>query len=154
MTTGKSLRAFTLSSIAAVWTLAGASGAASADAVSINVVERAKTDNVLDLGDKDDSAGDILTFANELFDEGNATKIGDDTGWCIRIVPGKAWECVLTATLADGQISAQGPFLDGKDSVWSVIGGTGKYAAARGEMQLHSRNPEGSEFDFRFRLTN
>jgi hypothetical protein len=121
--------------------------------MSVNVVERATTDKVIDLGDKNDSTGDILTFANELFDEGNGTKIGDDSGWCIRIVPGKSWECVATVTLADGQISAGGPFLDGKDSVWSVTGGTGKYAATRGEMQLHSRNAEGSEFDFRFRLT-
>jgi GH15 family glucan-1,4-alpha-glucosidase len=25
--------------------------------------------------------------------------------WCIRTVPGKAWECALTTALADGQIT-------------------------------------------------
>ena len=119
----------------------------------LNLVERATTDAVTDTGAKDDSAGDILTFANEVYDEANATKVGDDNGWCIRIVPAKAWECVATVTLADGQLTVEGPFLDGKDSVWAVTGGTGKYMTTRGDMQLHARNAEGSEFDFKFNLT-
>ena len=120
---------------------------------SINLVERATTDVVVDTGAKDDSAGDILTFANEVYDEANATKVGNDNGWCIRTVAGKAWECVATVSLADGQLTVEGPFLDGKDSVWAVTGGTGKYMATRGDMQLHARNAEGSEFDFKFNLT-
>jgi hypothetical protein len=127
---------------------------AAADAsITMNLVERATTDAVVDTGAKDDSAGDILTFANELYDEANATKTGDDNGWCIRTVPGKAWECVATVSLADGQLTVEGPFLDGKDSVWAVTGGTGKYMATRGDMKLHARNAEGSEFDFKFNLT-
>jgi allene oxide cyclase len=121
---------------------------------SINLVERATTDVVTDTGAKDDSAGDILTFANEVYDEANATKVGDDNGYCIRTLAGKAWECVATVNLADGQLTVEGPFLDGKDSVWAVTGGTGKYIATRGDMQLHARNPEGTEFDFKFNLAD
>jgi allene oxide cyclase len=120
----------------------------------LNLVERATTDAVTDTGAKDDSAGDILTFANELYDEANATKVGDDNGWCIRTVPAKAWECVATLTLTGGQLTVEGPFLDGQDSVWAVTGGTGKYKATRGDMQLHARNAEGSEFDFKFDLAD
>ena len=40
--------------------------------MTLTLVERATTDAVTDLGAKDDSAGDLLTFANEIFDEGNA----------------------------------------------------------------------------------
>jgi hypothetical protein len=120
---------------------------------NLNVVERATTDVVSDTGAKDDSAGDILTFANEIYDETNAIKTGDDNGFCIRTVAGKAWECVATVTLADGQLTVEGPFLDGKDSVWAVTGGTGKYKATRGEMQLHARDAKGSEYDFKFNLT-
>jgi hypothetical protein len=65
---------------------------ASAGDMTLKLVERATTDAVTDLGEKDDSAGDLLTFANEIYDEGNANKLGDDNGWCIRTVPGKAWE--------------------------------------------------------------
>ncbi|HUR42979.1 MAG TPA: allene oxide cyclase family protein [Aestuariivirga sp.] len=126
---------------------------ATAASTSLNVVERAMTDVVSDTGAKDDSAGDILTFANEIYDETNATKTGDDNGFCIRTVAGKAWECVATVTLADGQLTVEGPFLDGKDSAWAVTGGTGKYKSMRGEMQLHARDAKGSEYDFKFNLT-
>lgn len=116
------------------------------------VVERATTDAVLDTGASGDSAGDILTFANEIFDKDNANKVGSNTGWCIRIVAGKSWECFWTLTMDDGQITVHGPFLDGADSVLAITGGTGRYADARGEMALHARNAEGTEYDFVYRL--
>ncbi|MCR4282864.1 MAG: hypothetical protein NUV72_07535, partial [Bauldia sp.] len=97
--------------------------------------------------------GDILTFANELYDEANATKVGTDNGWCVRTVVGAAWECFWTASLADGQITVEGPFLDAGDSVLAVTGGTGAYSSVRGEMKLHARNDEGSEYDFAYELT-
>jgi hypothetical protein len=122
-------------------------------AEKLNLVERATSDAVLDTGAQGDSAGDILTFANEVFDEANKTKLGDNNGWCIRTVPGKAWECFWTLTLAEGQITVEGPFLDGKDSTVAVTGGTGEYAGARGDMLLHARNPEGTEYDFKYNLT-
>ena len=142
--------ALAASSMAVIGSMAFLTSAAMG--ASINLVERATTDAVTDTGAKDDSAGDILTFANEVYDEANTTKVGDDNGWCVRTVAGKAWECVATVNLADGQLTVEGPFLDGKDSVWAVTGGTGKYITTRGDMQLHSRNAEGSEFDFKFNL--
>jgi len=122
-------------------------------AEKLNLVERATSDAVLDIGAQGDSAGDIVTFANEVYDEANAAKVGDNNGWCIRTAPGKAWECFWTLTLAGGQITVEGPFLDGKDSVLAITGGTGEYAGARGEMQLHARNAEGTEYDFKYNLT-
>ena len=116
------------------------------------VVERATSDAVTDTGAKDDSVGDILTFANELYDKANKTKIGTDNGYCFRTVAGKAWECAWSNSLAGGQITVQGSFLDGMDSVLAVTGGTGKYRGARGEMKLHARDAKGSEYDFTFNL--
>jgi hypothetical protein len=118
----------------------------------ISVVEHADTDAVTDTGAKGDSAGDVLTFANPVFDKANKTKVGFDQGYCIRTVPGKAWECVWTLSLKDGQITVEGPFLDAGDSVLAITGGTGKYAAARGQMKLHSRNEKGTEYDFAYEL--
>jgi hypothetical protein len=123
-----------------------------AETMTFKLVERATTDVVTDLPEKGDSAGDLLTFANEVFDETNASKVGTDNGWCIRTVPGKAWECFWTLFLADGQITVAGPFLDGSDSTLAVTGGTGKYAGARGAMALHARDPEGKEYDFVYNL--
>jgi hypothetical protein len=126
--------------------------AAFAGNTTLKLVERATTDAVTDLGAKDDSAGDLLTFANEIYDESNAKKVGDDTGWCIRTVAGKSWECVWTLSLSGGQITVQGPFLDAGDSVLAITGGTGEYAGVRGDMNLHARNAQGSEFDFVYNL--
>lgn len=125
-------------------------GAASAE--MLKLVERAATDVVTDIGDKGDSVGDVLTFANAVFDEANAKEVGSDNGWCIRTAVGKAWECFWTLTLTDGQITVAGPFLDSGDSVLAVTGGTGAYAGVRGQMTLHARNPEGSEYDFGYDL--
>ena len=86
--------------------------AGSAETTSLNLVEHATTDTVTDTGAKGDSAGDLLTFANEVFDAKDAQKVGTSTGWCIRTVAGKSWECFWTLTLADGQITVEGPFLD------------------------------------------
>ena len=93
---------------------AGLAGGAAADE-TITLVERAAGDTVTDLGAKGDSAGDILTFANEIYDKANAKKAGSDNGWCARTVVGKAWECIWTTTLAEGQITVEGPFYDTAD---------------------------------------
>lgn len=119
---------------------------------TIRVVERATTDVVTDTGAEGDSVGDVLTFANEVYDEANAEKIGTDNGYCIRTVVGAAWECHWTLTLDKGQITVDGPFYDTKDSVLAITGGTGDYAGAKGEMSLHARNAEGSEYDFVYTL--
>jgi len=126
--------------------------ASAAEMEHLNLVERATSDTVIDNGDKGDSAGDLLTFANDIYDEADANKVGTDNGYCIRVVAGKSWECFWTLTLADGQITVEGPYLDGGDSVLAVTGGTGKYAGVRGEMALHARNAEGTAYDFKYSL--
>lgn len=118
----------------------------------IAVVERADTDAVTDTGAKGDSAGDLLTFANPVFDKANKVKVGTDQGFCVRTVAGKAWECWWTLMLKDGQLTVEGPFLDAGDSVMAVTGGTGKYATARGQMKLHARDAKGSAYDFVYEL--
>jgi allene oxide cyclase len=151
MTLGSWLRGLALSSLLIAGVLLDC-GPASAAGAGMALVERATSDAVVDAGAKGDSAGDVLTFANEIYDETNKTMVGTDNGWCIRTVPAKAWECFWTLILADGQITSEGPFLDGKDSVLAITGGTGKYMAARGEMQLHARDAKGSEYDFTYHL--
>jgi len=132
--------------------LVSAAHPASAASTHIALVERASTDAVTDLGAEGDSAGDLLTFANEIYDAANEKLVGTDNGWCIRTVPGKAWECFWTLTLSGGQITVAGPFLDAGDSVLAVTGGTGAYAGARGSMKLHARDEKGTEYDFVYEI--
>jgi Allene oxide cyclase len=115
------------------------------------VVERATTDAVSN-GEASDAAGNILTFANEVFDAANTRKVGRDQGSCVRTVVGKAWECAWTTFLPAGQITVEGPFYDTGNSVLAVTGGTGAYRNVRGEMELKYRNAAGTEFDFVFHL--
>ncbi len=119
---------------------------------TLTVVEHAATDAVTDTGATGDTAGDLLTFANPVFDAANTHQIGTDRGYCIRTEVGKSWECFWTLTLADGQLTVEGPFFDKGDSVLAITGGTGKYAATRGEMKLHARDEKGTEYDFVYSL--
>jgi allene oxide cyclase len=137
--------------IAAASALAGGSQAASA--MTVKVVEHATTDAVTETGKKGDSAGDLLTFANAVYNAANTSKVGSDNGWCIRTVVGKSWECFWTTSVANGQITVEGPFLDSGDSKLAITGGTGGYATARGWMLLHARNDKGTEYDFVFHLS-
>ena len=116
------------------------------------LVERATTDATQHVGKGDDNAGDILTFANEVFDQQNQKLVGSDQGYCIRVVPGKAYECQWTLSTPQGQLMVEGPFLDASDSVLTVIGGTGAYRGAHGEMKLHARDAKGSAYDFTYSI--
>lgn len=118
----------------------------------LHVIEHATSDATAHVGKGEDNAGDILTFANEVFDAADKAKVGTDQGYCLRIVPGKAFECTWTLTLAGGQIMVAGPFFDAADSVMAITGGTGKYAKARGEMKLHARDAKGSAYDFVYEI--
>jgi allene oxide cyclase len=115
-------------------------------------VERATSDTVIDTGPKGDSVGDLLTFANEIYDETDKTVVGRDNGWCIRTEVGKSWECHWTLILDKGQITVSGPYYDAADSTLSITGGTGDYATAQGQMKLHARDAKGSEYDFVYLL--
>jgi allene oxide cyclase len=118
----------------------------------VYVIEHATNDAVTNNdGRATDSVGDILTFANEVFDKSNSHKVGSDQGYCVRMVVGESWECVWTTLLPRGQITVEGPFYDTRDSVLAITGGTGAYANARGSMELKSR-AGGTEFAFIFHL--
>ncbi len=123
-----------------------------ARATTVNVIEHAKTDKVIDTGKAGDSTGDLLTWHNKLYDETDTSVVGSDQGECIRISPKQGtWECTWINWLEGGSITVEGPFYDTKDSVLAITGGTGAYANATGEMQLISMNG-GTEYGFDFTL--
>ena len=117
----------------------------------IKVVEHATTDAVTN-GKPGDHVGNILTFANKVFNAADKRKVGHDQGSCVRMVVGKSFECTWTTFLKKGQLTVEGPFYDTKNSVLAITGGTGKYRNARGEMELNFHNPAGTKFDFVFHV--
>jgi len=119
---------------------------------TIKVVERPVGETTIDLGAKGDSIGDMLVFANGIYDAANKTQIGSDQGYCVRTIVGRSWECIWTIMLKTGQITVEGPFLDEGDSLFAVTGGTGKYAGAKGSLKLHPRDPTPTGYDFTYDL--
>jgi hypothetical protein len=119
----------------------------------IHVVEHATTDTVIDLEAEGDSTGDLLTFHNEVYDETDSDLVGTDQGDCIRIdTDAGTWECRWVTVLEGGSITVEGPFSDSGPTVLAITGGTGQYRDARGQMRLLYNEPDGSKFDFIFRL--
>jgi hypothetical protein len=121
-------------------------------AETIKLVERPVNETTVDIGAKGDSVGDLLTFANPVFDAANKAQIGTDQGYCVRVAVGKSWECIWTLILKGGQITVEGPFMDEGDSTFAVTGGTGKYAGARGSLKLHPRDATPTGYDFTYTL--
>jgi allene oxide cyclase len=139
--------------------LAGCGGgdsgsSAAAEPTTLHVIEHATTNTVQHIGpaSEKDSVGDVLGYANPLFDAANEKRVGSDNGMCIRTVVGDAWECMWTNTLEDGQIIVEGPFYDDRSSDVAITGGTGAYEGVRGDMKLRYRDPQGSEYDFIFHI--
>ena len=120
---------------------------------SLTVIEHATTDATTDTGAAGDSAGDVLTFANEVYNASDANKVGTDNGYCIRTVAGQAYECNWTTLLPKGQITVEGPFYDTKDSTLAITGGTGRYRHVRGTMDLKSM-AGGTKYAFVFHLNS
>ena len=121
---------------------------------TLQVVERATTDTVQHIGpaNEKDSIGDVLGFANDVYNADNTQKVGTDNGMCIRTAVGEAFECIWTLTTDNGQLTVEGPFYDTKDSELAITGGTGDYDEASGQMTLHARNDKGTEYDFTYKI--
>lgn len=99
-----------------------------------------------------DAVGDILSFANPVFDAANKTQVASDQGFCVRTVVGKSWECMWTMMLKDGTITVEGAFHDTGDSIFAVTGGTGRHEGAKGHMKLHARSGGPEAYDFTYEL--
>ncbi len=140
----------TATSLVAIVGLLAIGQAASAE--NLTVVERAISNKVVNVSATGDSLGNLLVFANPVYDGTNQTRVGSDQGYCIRVILGRSWECFWTLMLKGGQITTEGPFYDKGDSVLTITGGTGKYAGAKGALLLHARDPQGATYDFKYEI--
>lgn len=120
------------------------------------LIEHASNETVLDLAGEGDSVGDTLVFSNELYDDRNVNLVGSSHGSCVRTVVGESWDCTFTTSMEQGSLVVVGPFYDAGRGSFAIVGGTGDYADAAGQMALEasatstSENPEW-EFTFDIR---
>jgi allene oxide cyclase len=136
---------------AAIATAFAMSARATSRAMTVHVIEHAATDAITN-GSAADKLGNVLTFANPVFDSANKKRVGSDNGFCVRTQKGKAWECFWTTFLGKDQITVEGPFSDTGNTKLAITGGTGAYADAQGWMALNYHNKKGTQFDFVFHL--
>jgi len=131
-------------------TVSFAAGPGVSNPTRIHVVEHPKSDHVTNTGKSGDTAGDLLTFHNPIYNGSNTKRIGHDQGDCIRISPKKGtWECRWVTFVPGGSITVEGPFYDTRNSTLAVTGGTGNYRNVRGSMGLRAR---AAGYDFIFHL--
>ena len=123
------------------------------DVTRLHVIDHSSREAFLDVPPAADSLGDQFYFNDPVFNASNTKQIGTDQGICFRMEVGKDYECHWTTYLPGGQLTVEGKFFDNlHDSVLAIIGGTGIYKEARGQMTLHARDPQGTQFDFLFEI--
>jgi allene oxide cyclase len=134
----------------ALVTSAGASRGETRYPVKVSLVEHAISDQEIDVGDTGFSNGDLLTFANPIFNASNSQRVGRDQGSCIVVNASKVrYQCSWTTWFDDGAVTVEGPFFGDRETNLAITGGTGAFSTARGWMHLGFRD-DPAEFDFVF----
>jgi hypothetical protein len=124
-----------------------AAGPASA-AERLRFVERASDEKVVPVSQAPDAIGDLLVFSNPLYDAADRAAVGTSRGSCVRVELGKWWQCQWTIALARGALEVAGAYPDSGDAEFAIVGGTARYAGARGTLKVHARDAEHSAYDF------
>ena len=125
------------------------------DETTMSLIEHAETDIVRHIGPakEEDSAGDVLAFANPVFDSENKKQVGSDNGSCVRTAAGKAWECIWTLTLdRKARSPSRAPSTTARTRPWRSPGEPTSSRTPSGQMTLHARDPEETEYDFTYEI--
>ena len=117
------------------------------------LIEHVSNETVVDLAGEGDSVGDMLVFSNELYDDRNVNLVGSSHGSCVRTVVGESWDCTFTTSMEQGSLVVVGLFYDEGRGAFAIVGGTGDYAGADGQMSLkasETSTTEHPEWEFTF----
>lgn len=125
---------------------------ASGAAERIVLVERASNEQVVAVTRAEDAIGHLLVFSNALYDAANRAAAGMSRGYCVRVEVGRWWQCQWTLELAAGALQVAGAYPDSGDADFAIVGGTGRYAGARGVLRVHARDAAHSAYDFAIEL--
>lgn len=86
-----------------------------------------------------DAQGDVFVYRGVLKD-GRGRKVGDEAGSCVSVVPARGnlglVHCGFTNQLPGGNLTFGGVYdFNAKRNTIPVLGGTGRYRGARGQME-------------------
>ena len=99
---------------------------------------RPQADNYVDLGAPGFSIGDQLVFSDRILDRAGR-QVGVEGGVCsitAVLAAGFQVHCAGTVSLPGGQIAFQGLVTDTPEKRMAVVGGTGRYRTAAGELTV------------------
>ncbi len=100
---------------------------------ALTVIEHEVRTAGVDVGDPGDSPGDMFVFESRLRDPQTGHTVGWDSGHCSIIV--RTFACEATATFNhQGKIVVSGSFFDEQDFSLAIVGGTGRYHDAAGQL--------------------
>jgi hypothetical protein len=103
-----------------------------------DIAFRPLPENVVDVGAPGFGIGDMLVFQDRILDHGR--QVGVQGGACTitALLAGGHFQthCVGTVSLPAGQIAFQGLVTDAPDKHLAVVGGTGRYRDAGGELTV------------------
>jgi hypothetical protein len=157
MTTSRRTRRSALAAAALVatagTTLALTQVAAADQPLRLATVSVDGADTGIDLGTPGLSPGDTDVFLDDVQRSGQT--IGAEAGRCTVVIVSDSRlvaACTATLMLPEGQLAVEGvndedPQVGPTGFVWAVTGGTGRYAAARGEVVGTFRPDTGSDTD-------
>jgi allene oxide cyclase-like protein len=115
-----------------------AAPARNADTVlTFDIVFRPQAENYVDLGSPGPGIGDLLVFQDRIIRSGR--QVGVEGGSCTItaiLSDGFQTHCVGTVSLPGGEIAFQGLVTDKPEKRMAVVGGTGRYRAAAGELTV------------------
>ena len=141
MKTRRALIALTLAGIASAIAFVGVGiatpSARQSKARTINVAIRFSDAHTrLDLGQTGSTTGDTVTFSGPLLEGEDGRRIGFGQGHCVMTLPTRPLaQCAATFFFPRGQISTQGPNYFNRPFNEGIVGGTGEFRSARGEMR-------------------
>ncbi|HEY7102328.1 MAG TPA: hypothetical protein VH573_11880 [Mycobacteriales bacterium] len=95
-------------------------------------------ENFVDVGTPGAGIGDMLVFQDRILDHGRQVGVQGGTCTITALLDGGHFQthCVGTVSLAAGQIAFQGLVTDAPDKHMAVVGGTGRYRDAGGELTV------------------
>jgi hypothetical protein len=103
-----------------------------------DIAFRPMDQNYVDLGTPGPGVGDLLVFQDRILSHGR--QVGVEGGSCTitALLPGDHFQthCVGTVSLPAGQIAFQGLVSDAPSKPMAVVGGTGRYRTAAGELTV------------------
>ena len=113
---------------------------------AVILADRGEDEFESDLGMRGDSAGDLLGWVNPVERDGDAS--GTQMALCTRTPgdEGSTLACTLTLKFEEGSIFSEGLFdtavSDDEAQEFAILGGTGEYVGARGDVMWTSYGEE------------